>query len=173
MTKQFWAFLALGLVLVGAAVYWMLAGTKTNHLELSGSILKVRTGAIEDTASAAVIDFRVRNLSDVPFVIRQATVTLEKTDGSSVEGDLIAKGDLKQLLTYNKFLGVQYNDGLSIRDKIEPHAQIDRMVAVRFETPVAALEHAKAIKLYLQDMDGPSWETEYSLGAGANSAPPR
>ncbi len=46
---------------------------------------------------------------------------------------MVAKGDLKQLFQYNRFLGDQYNDSLTIKDQIAPHATVDRMLAARFE----------------------------------------
>ncbi len=163
MNKRFAIFLSVGLVVIGAIVFFTFATTKQNHLELAGKILKVRTGAIDENSSAAVLDFRVEDPSDIPFVIREVTVTLENPDGSSTDAMIIAKSDVQQLLAYNKFLGVQYNDGLAIHEKIAPHSKIDRMIAVRFEVPKAVLDRAKAIKLHFQDVDGTEWETEYAF----------
>ena len=43
MSKQFWIFLIAGVAIVGAAIGFLLLGTKGNHLEVVGDILKVRT----------------------------------------------------------------------------------------------------------------------------------
>ena len=56
--------------------------------------MKIRTGALSDQDSIAVLDFRVENPSNVPFVVRQVEVTLEKKDGATAEGTTVAKGDL-------------------------------------------------------------------------------
>lgn len=161
MNKRFAIFLSIGVAVIAALVFYTFATTKQNHLELVGKILKVRSGAIDENSSAAVLDFRVQDPSDVPFVIREVTVTLENPDGTTTDAMIVAKSDVQQLLTYNKFLGVQYNDGLSIHEKIAPHSTIDRMIAVRFEVPKAVLDRAKGIRLHFQDVDGTEWETEY------------
>ncbi|HVT92966.1 MAG TPA: hypothetical protein VHD76_08990 [Bryobacteraceae bacterium] len=161
MSKTFFLFLAAGILVVAAGVFWIFSSTKGSHLQLDGKVLKVRSGALDEESSAAVIDFRVQNLSDVPFVLRDIKVTVTKADGTSVEGSVIAKSDLKILLSYNRFLGAQYNSALSLQDRIPPRATMDRMVAVRFEVPQAVLDQAKSLKLHMQDMDGPQWETEY------------
>jgi hypothetical protein len=163
MSKQFLIFFGVGIVAVGLAVAAILQHTKGAHLVLQGKILKVRTGALGDTDSVAVLDFRVENPSDVPFVVREVAVTLEQSNGNMVDGQNVTKGDLKQLFTYNKFLGEQYNDGLAIKDKISPHTTVDRMVAVRFEVTNHDLEKAKAIHLSIQDLDGPLFETSRSI----------
>jgi hypothetical protein len=159
MSKQFLIFFATGVLAVGLAVYGVLTYTKGSHLVLQGQILKVRTGALSDADSIAVLDFRVTNPSDLPFVVRQVEVTLEKQDGAIIEGVNVAKEDLKRLFQFNRFLGDQYNDALTIKDQVAPHSTVDRMVAVRFDLKNRDLEAAKAIHLSIQDMDGPLFET--------------
>ena len=159
MSKQFLIFFGVGVVAVVLAVVAILQHTKGAHLVLQGKILKVRTGALGDSDSIAVLDFRVENPSDVPFMVREVDVTLEQPNGNMVDGQAIAKGDLKQVFQYNHFLGEQYNEGLAIKDKILPHTSMDRMVAVRFDLKSHDLETAKAIHMSILDMDGPSFET--------------
>ena len=161
VNKQFVVFFAVGILVIGALLFFSFASTKKNHLVLNGRILKVRTGVIDEHTCAAVIDFRVENPSDVLFVVREVTSTLTEANGSSDDGMVISKMDFAQLLAYNKFLGKEYNEGLAIRDRIAPHATIDRMVAVEFPQPQSVVEKAKVLKLRVQDMDGPEWETEY------------
>jgi hypothetical protein len=163
MSKQFLIFFGVGVVVVAFAVTAILQKTKGNHLVLNGKILKVRTGALGDNDSIAVLDFRVENPSDVPFVVREVDVTLEQPGGNMLDGQNVTKGDLKQLFQYNRFLGEQYNDGLAIKDKILPHTTVDRMVAVRFEVKNHDLETAKAIHMTVVDMDGPTFETSRSM----------
>ena len=161
MSKQFLIFFGVGVVLIAAAVYGVLYTHRGAHLELKGEILKVRTGALSDNDSIAILDFRVENISDVPFVVRQVEVTVEKPDGTQAESAIISKMDLKQLFQFNRFLGDQYNDTLIIKDKIPPHAKVDRMVAARFDMPNKILETAKSIHLSIQDLDGPLFETTW------------
>jgi hypothetical protein len=159
MSKQFAIFFGVGVVVITIAVAMILSSTKGSHLVLNGKVLKVRTGALSDNDSIAVMDLRMENPSNLAFVVRQVEVTLEKRDGSMVDGLVVAKGDLKQLFQYNRFLGDQYNDSLTIKDQITPHATVDRMLAVRFEVKNQDLEAAKALHVSIQDMDGPLFET--------------
>lgn len=159
MSKQFAIFFGIGVVVIAIAVSLVLTSTKGSHLVLNGKILKVRNGALSDNDSIAVMDMRLENPSNIAFVVRQVEVTLEKKDGTMADGQVIAKGDLKQLFQFNRFLGDQYNDSLTIKDQIAPHATVDRMVAARFEVKNEDLESAKTIHLSIQDMDGPLFET--------------
>ena len=159
MSKQFAIFFGIGVVVIAIAVALVLSSTKGSHLVLNGKVLKVRTGAPSDDDSIAVMDLRMENPSNLAFVVRQVEVTLEKKDGSVADGLVVSKGDLKQLFQYNRFLGDQYNDSLTIKDQIAPHATVDRMLAVRFEVKNQDLEAAKALHVSIQDMDGPLFET--------------
>jgi hypothetical protein len=163
MSKRFLILFGVGIVVVALAVIAILSSTKGAHLELKGKIIKIRTGAVGDTDSVAVLDFRVENVSDVPFVVREVDITVEKPDGTSAEGSKVSRSDLKQMFQYNRFLGDQYNDSLSIKDTIAPHSMVDRMVAARFDVKDQDLQGAKAIHLVIQDMDGALFEISRSV----------
>ncbi len=163
MSKQLLIFFAIGILVAGAAVFVAVNGNKGSHLQLQGKILKVRTGALGDGNSIAVLDFRVENPSDVPFVVGNVEVSLEKKSGEMLDGVTVSKSDLKRLFQYNRFLGDQYNDGLAMTDTIAPHATVDRMVAGHFEVGNQELDSAKAVHLSLHDVDGPTWETSRSV----------
>ena len=163
MSKQVLIFFGIGLVALAIAVTVILTANKGSHLELQGKILKVRTGALGDGNSLAVMDFRVTNPSDLPFTVRNVEISLEKPSGEMVDGVTISKSDLKQMFQYNRFLGDQYNDGLGLQDVIAPHATVDRMVASHFEVSDADLEKGKAVHLSIQDVNGPLWETTASI----------
>lgn len=164
LNKQFSIFLAIGLAVIAVVVYSVMSSTKGSHLELIGKVVKARTGALDDTHSIAVLDFRVSNPSDIPFVVRQVWVTVEKADGEKLRGDIVPKMNLAQVFEYNKFLGVQYNEALTIKDEVKPHGQIDRMVAASFPIADADLEKSKTIDLWVQDMDGIEFDTVYKMG---------
>jgi hypothetical protein len=163
MSKQVLIFFGLGVVAIAIAVVVILAGNKGSHLQLQGKILKVRTGALGDDNSIAVMDFRVENPSDVPFVVRDVEISAEKAGGEMVDAITVSKVDLKKMFQYNRFLGDQYNDGLSLKDTIAPHTTVDRMVAGHFELSEQALERVKAVHLSIQDVDGPLWEVSHSV----------
>ncbi len=163
MSKRLLILFGVGVVAMAIAVVVILSANKGSHLQLMGKILKVRTGALGEGNSIAVMDFRVQNPSDKPFVVRDVEITLEKPNGEMVDGVTVSKSDLKQLFQYNRFLGDQYNDGLGLQDTIAPHSMVDRMVAAHFEVGNADLEKAKAVHLSIQDVDGPLWETTASI----------
>lgn len=158
MTKTLAIFIGIGVLIVGIAVGVILYGTKGSHLDVKVEIMKIRLGAIDEHNTAAVLDVRLQDVADVPFVVRDVKVTAERPNGDKVEGIIISKSDFKQLLEYNKFLGKQFNQGLSARDKVEPHQSVDRMVAARVELPQSDLEKCKQIRLWIQDMDGAEFE---------------
>jgi len=163
MSQRFLIFFGVGVVAVALAVVAILSYTKGSHLVLQGKIMKIRTGSLSDNDSIAVIDFRVENPSDLPFVVRTVEVNMEGRDGAMMEGANVAKEDLQRLFKYNRFLGDQLNDALTIKDTVPPHSTVDRMVASRFDVKNQDLEAAKAIHLSIQDMDGPLFETSSSL----------
>ena len=105
MSKRLLIFFGIGLVAVAIAVVVILSANKGSHLELQGKILKVRTGALGERNSIAVMDFRVLNPSDLPFTVRNVEISLEKASGEMEDGATISKSDLKQLFQYNRFLG--------------------------------------------------------------------
>jgi hypothetical protein len=154
LSKQFWTFLAIGLavVAIGVGVTWV--GSKGSHVDLTGQILKMRVHEMNPNASLAVIDFRITNPADVNFMVKTVEVELTPASGDPVIGMPISKPDVENIFKYEKFLGSKYNDVLTIRDKIDPHQKMDRMVGVRFEMGEAAIEARKNLKLRIQDMDG-------------------
>jgi hypothetical protein len=154
VSKQFLIFLLAGLAVVGAGLGFLLIGTKGNHLELSGTILKVRILPLSPVASLAIVDFRVNDPSDVPFVIKTATLTLEPSTGAPLDGMMVSKPDVENVFKYNPILGPKFNDVLGMKDRIEPHQRLDRMVGARFEIPEAQAEDRKAIHLHVEEMDG-------------------
>ena len=163
MSKQFLILFGVGILLVGGAVFGILSSNKGSHLELKGKILKTRTGALSDQDSILVLDLRLENPSNVPFVVRQVEVTIDKADGTTAPSSIISKMDIHQIFQFNRFLGDQYNDSLSMKDKVAPHSTVDRMVAARFDVPIKDLDGAKLMHLSIQDLDGPLFEISQSI----------
>ena len=158
MTKQFWTFLAIGLAVVAIAVGITWVGSKGSHLELTGQILKVRTHQMNPNATLMVVDFRISDPSDIGFVVRNVQVELTPASGDPVTGMAISKPDVENVFKYEKYLGSKYNDVLTIRDKIDPHQTVDRMVGVRFELSEEAIQARKSLKVRFEDMDGAAAE---------------
>jgi len=154
VSKQFVVFLLVGLAVVAVGLGFVLIGTKGNHLELNGTILKVRILPLSPVASLAVVDFRVTDPSDIAFVIKSASLTLEPATGPMLDGMMVSKPDVENVFKYNPILGPKFNDVLGMRDRIAPHQRLDRMVGARFEIPESQAEERKAIHLHVEEMDG-------------------
>ena len=155
MSKQFWIFLAVGLVAVTIAVTVIMMSTKSAHLELSGNVLKVRTLALSGgAATVVVLDFRVTNPSGLPFIVRDVSMRLDPSSGDAVDGAQLSRSDVDAVFQYEKLVGTKYNDVLTLQDKIPPGQTVDRMSAARFELPEAAIQNRKRIVLHLEDVDG-------------------
>ncbi len=155
MNKTFWIFLLTGLAVVGGFLFTLFKTTEGAHLRLEGRILKVRVLALPDSAAVlAVVDFRVTNPSDVPFVGNSVALRLEPASGDPVDGIVISKPDVDNMFRYEKLLGPKYNDVYSLQDRIAPHQTLDRMAAARFNVPEAAVNSRKAIRIRLEDVDG-------------------
>ena len=59
MSKQLLIFFGVGVLAVGVAVFLAVSGNEGSHLQLKGKILKVRTGALGDGNSIAVLDLKI------------------------------------------------------------------------------------------------------------------
>jgi hypothetical protein len=154
VSKQLIFSLLIGLAVVGLGLGFVLIGTSGNHLELKGTILKVRLLPLSPTASLAIVDFRVNDPSDVQFVMKGASLTLEPASGAPLDGMTVSKSDIENVFKYNPILGPKFNDVLGIEDRIAPHQRIDRMVGARFEIPESQSEERKAIHLHIEEMNG-------------------
>jgi hypothetical protein len=154
MSTRLLTFVLIGLAAVGGALAVFLYSNKGAHLELTGEILKVRILALSPSASVVVVDFRVSNPSDLPFVVRSVEMRLDPQTGTAEEGAQISKPDVENLFKYQKLLGPKYTDVLSIKDQVGPHQTMDRMTGARFELPEPAIQARKAIRVHIEELRG-------------------
>ena len=154
MNRNFAIAFGVGLACIAVAVFGIFFIQRGAHMELPGKVLKVRTAPLDENSSVAVLDFRVRNPSDVLFVVRTVTLEMEDTDGKSYLGQVAADTDAKRLFEAIPLLGQKFNDTLLMRDKIGAHTSQDRMVAARFEAPVAKLDARKRFVIHIEEVDG-------------------
>jgi hypothetical protein len=145
----------VAVLIIVAAVLYMQRGA---HIELKGSIQKVRTAAMDENSSVAIVDFRFANPADYPFVVRRVDVSIVGADGKTYEGSPVSEVDANRLFEYYKSLGQKYNNSLLMRDKVAPRTSEDRMIAARFEIPEKLLQARKNLKIRIEDVDGPSSE---------------
>jgi len=121
--------------------------------------LKVRVLALPGrAASIVVVDFRVTNPSNVPFVVSSVALHLEPATGDAADGTTISKNDIENIFRYERLLGPKYNDVLSLQDRIAPHKIADLMAGARFEFPEATVNSRKSIRLRIEDVDGAAAE---------------
>ena len=144
-----------GLAAAGLLVGIFLFSTRGAHVELKGSILKVRTHASDESNSIAIVDIRFVNPSDFQFMVRTVTVFVEDNQGNSSEGVTVSEMDAKKLFEYYKELGPKYNDTLMTRARVNPKQSLDRMIAASFPITQEKLEQRKRIKLVVEEVDGP------------------
>jgi len=149
-----------GLVVVAAGLGGMFYMQRGAHVELKGAVLKVRTQAMDENSSVAVIDFRFVNPSNYPFVVKEVTVSIVDKDGKTLEGLPVSELDARRLFQYYPQLGQKYNDSLLMRDKIMGRQSMDRMIATRFESPEATLESRRKLMVRIVDVDGPVAELQ-------------
>jgi hypothetical protein len=154
MSKNFLIAFGIGIVCIAMAALWVVHMQRGAYIDLPGKILKVRTAPLDEASAVAVLDFRVSNPADYPFVIRKVTVALEDDAGNESEGQTVSEVDARQLFQVIPLLGQKYNDTLLMRDSIPPHNSWDRMVAARFEVPESKLEARKRLAVRIEEVDG-------------------
>jgi hypothetical protein len=154
MSRQFWAFLVVGLLAMSVVVVGILHWTRGAHLELKGAVLKVRLQEMDQRSAVAIVDFRFVNPSDQMFQVRTVTVTIEDARGNLAEGRVASELDAQRLFQFYPVLGQKFNDTLRARNKIAARQSMDRMVAVRFEMPDSAIAARKNLRLRIEDVDG-------------------
>jgi hypothetical protein len=155
VSSRFALPLVIGLAVVAATVFgvmWMQWGA---HVELKGEVLKVRTQALDDRSALAVIDFRFVNPADYAFIVRKVDVILEDPSGKTADGMTVSDADAKRVFEAYPLLGQKFNESLRVRDRVEAHQSQDRMIAARFELPVALLNGRKHLTVRVEDVDGP------------------
>ncbi len=143
----------VGLAVVGGALFGVLYMNRGSHVELKGSILKVRTLADGDGA-IVFADFRVTNTAAIPFVVSSVKMSMETPEGEVAEAVIFSKSDVGNVTRYLKLLGPQYNDVLSIQDQLPPVQTVDRMAAGRFAFPPKFLQQRKTLRLRIEELGG-------------------
>jgi len=145
-----------GIAVVGLVVF--LAGilflNRGAHVVLNGSILSVRTQAMNERSAVAVIDFRFVNPSDYEFIVRSTEVILEDGAGQIHQGKPVSEREIDRLFQYYPLLGQKYNEALKMRDTIPPDETMDRMICALFDLPAASLENRTRLVIRVEDVDG-------------------
>ena len=155
MRKELALPVGIGLVVVAIAVAGILYMQRGAHIEIVGSVLKVRTLELDENSSLAVVDFRFTNPADYAFVVSKVDVLMEDEAGKKYDSSTISETDARRVFEYHKLLGPKFNESLLLKDKVEPKQSQDRMIAARFEAPEARLQARKRLILRIEEIDGP------------------
>ena len=158
MSLRLLVYVLAGIVVVALALAGVFYVQRGAHMELKGTILKVRTLATGENTSAVLIDFRCVNAADYPWVVRGVSVALTDSQGYLVEGATISDTDAARLFEYFPLLGQKYNDSLTMRTRIPPRQTLDRMIAARFEIPEAHLRARQSLRIRVEEVDGAASE---------------
>jgi hypothetical protein len=154
MRKNFLIAFGIGVVCIAIAAWWVVHMQRGAYIDLPGKVLKVRTAPLDEASAVAVVDFRVANPADYPFVVRTVTVAMEDNSGAESVGQTVSETDARQVFQAIPLLGQKFNDTLLMRDSLPPHNSWDRMVAARFEVPVSKLEARKRLIVRIEEVDG-------------------
>jgi hypothetical protein len=158
MQKNFLIAFGIGLAIIALAVGGIFLMQRGDRIELPGKILKVRTAPLDENSSIAAIDFRIANPSDILFEVRSVTVEMEDSQGKSYEGDSVSDVDATRLFEALPVLGPKFNPTLRMRDRIGSHGSADRMIASRFQTPMAVLDGRRRFVVRIEEVDGKVFE---------------
>jgi hypothetical protein len=158
MQKSFLVAFGIGLAIIALAVGGIFLMQRGDRMQLPGKILKVRTAPLDDDSSIAVIDFRIANPSNMLFEVRAVTVEMEDNQGKSYLGQTTSEMDARRLFDALPVLGPKFNPTLLMRDRIGSHGSADRMIAARFQAPMALLDGRKRFVVRIEEVDGKTFE---------------
>jgi hypothetical protein len=158
MQKTFLMAFGIGLAIIALAVGGIFLMQRGDRIELPGKILKVRTAPLDDDSSIAVIDFRIANPSNILLEVRTVTVEMEDKQGRSYLGQSVSEMDAVRLFEGLPVLGQKFNPTLLMRDRIGSHGSADRMIAARFQAPMALLDARKRFVVRIEEVDGKTFE---------------
>jgi len=158
MSKPFSIGFGIAAVILVLVVWRGFVETKGNHLDPKGKIGKVRAEKVDENEMVAIIDFNLRNEADVEMTVRNVEAELTTADGSAVNGNIIAAGDLDNFFRNYPNIGEQFNPPRKARDVLPGHQSTDRMVGVRFDVPEEVWSKRKGVTLRIEDRTGPVTE---------------
>jgi hypothetical protein len=158
MQKNFLVAFGIGLAIIALAIGGIFFMQRGDRMELPGKILKVRTAPLDDDSSIAVLDFRITNPSNILFEVRTVTVEMDDNQGRSYLGQPVSEVDAIRLFEGLPVLGQKFNPTLIMRERLGSHRSADRMIAARFQAPMALLDGRKRFVVRIEEVDGKSFE---------------
>lgn len=148
LLKRILTFGLLGAALVaGAILFYNKDATPT----LSGEITEVRTLAMDEGSSVAIVNFTGTNASNRLMIIHQRELAITDQDGIVHTGLPIQISDVRNLFQYFPILGEMKDEPLPPRTELESGKELRGMVAARFNLPKNTLDSRQALVLRVYD----------------------
>jgi hypothetical protein len=147
-------YLAIALLIVAVLLALVLWSNRGSQLRLESRILKTRLIPADETSTIAVLEVRIKNPSNVTFVVRDVHSKVILADGTELDGDLVAQVDLDRVLGSLKIYGPRYNPVLKSKETFTGSWQGDRTVVATFPRSAAEIERRKGFVIDVDDVDG-------------------
>jgi hypothetical protein len=151
--RIFGAGLVATLLIAGFVVFLK----RGDRLEPSGTVLKERTIALNESTSLMVLDVRIVNDSDVVMNANHIKMRIETKDGG-LEGHTLGRSDLDATFGYFPLLGEKYNAVLTLDQQLPPRSKVDRMIAATFEAPLNIVDARQKVTVRIEDGTGAAAE---------------
>jgi hypothetical protein len=158
MNPRLLASIGVAMLLLGLVGWFGHSASSDKRLQLSGEILKVRSLSLTPESTLVMLDYRVKNESEVTFALKEDTILWTDANGKEHEGTHVTRPDLDRILQHLHAAGPKYNEMLVMREKITGKAMIDRMSAASIPVSEADFGNRKSVKLRLTDLDGQAFE---------------
>ena len=155
LLKRILTFGLLGAALVAGAIYFYNEGATP---ELAGEITEVRTLAMDEVSSVAVVNFAAVNASDRIIFIHQREVTMTGENGGAYVGAPVQVADIQMLFQRFPILGGMKDEPLLPRTEVQPGAELHGLVAARFDVPKHELDARKSLVVKFYNERGRSTE---------------
>ena len=141
-------------MIVAGLLALVLYNNRGSQVRLESRILKTRLIPADEASTIAVLEVRMKNPSNVTFVVRDVHSKVILSDGTELDGDLVAQVDLDRVLDALKIHGPRYNPVLKARDSFAGAWQGDRTVVATFPRAAAEIEKRKGFVILVDDVDG-------------------
>jgi len=158
VSAKFPIFFGISIVLLLLGLWFGWFSTADARLEVTGEILKVRTLELTPETTLVMLDFRMKNESNVDFVLKEAILHWTSEDGADHEMDPVSRPDLDRILQYAKQAGPKFNETFVMREKLGGKAMLDRMASGVAKVSEPAFAKRKNLFLRLTDMDGKAFD---------------
>jgi hypothetical protein len=151
---SFVKYLAIAFLIVAGVAALILYNNRGSQVRLESRILKTRLIPADDASTLAVLEVRIKNPSNVTFVVRDVQTKVILADGTELDGLPVAQIDLDRVLDALKIHGPRYNPVLKAKESFDGMWQGDRTVVATFPRAATEIERRKGFIIIVDDVDG-------------------